>query len=115
MRPVVNENRILSLPHQLNKTYVNSIIPLSSSSTTTTTTTDVTTTTTTTTKSSALNSTASVIMLGQHKRSIQPRQPQLLTNTEFGGKYVILEPLEASSLYTCIDKETLKEYVCKVR
>lgn len=60
--------------------------------------------------SSTLNSSA--FFLG-HKRSSQ-RQPPLLTNSEFGGKYVILEPLEASSLYMCIDKETLQEFVCKV-
>lgn len=34
---------------------------------------------------------------------------------DFGGKYAILEPLEASALYRCLDKESLQEYVCKVR
>jgi len=30
------------------------------------------------------------------------------------GKYVITEPLEASSLYNCVDKDTCQNYVCKV-
>ena len=34
---------------------------------------------------------------------------------EFGGKFAILEPLEASAMYRCLDKESLQEYVCKVR
>lgn len=42
------------------------------------------------------------------------QQPQLLINCEFGGKYVITDSLEASTLYNCINKETHQEYVCKV-
>ena len=91
-----HQNRILSQPaDQAASNNMKSALPMVPSSA----------------NSSALNS--SVFFLG-HKRSSQ-RQPPLLTNSEFGGKYVIMEPLEASSLYMCIDKETLQEFVCKVK
>lgn len=41
-------------------------------------------------------------------------QQQLLTNCEFGGQFVITDPLEASTLYKCINKTSLQEYICKV-
>lgn len=37
-----------------------------------------------------------------------------LQNIEFGDKFVILDQIEASNLYTCVKKSTSEEFVCKV-
>lgn len=41
-------------------------------------------------------------------------EPKFTIPSTFGGKYVLRGQMEASSLYRCINTETLQEYVCTV-
>jgi hypothetical protein len=56
------------------------------------------------------NATPSIATLSQSSS-----QRHSLSFTEFAdGKFVILEPIEASTLYLCKNKETQRDFVCKV-
>jgi len=65
-----------------------------------------------TTQSSCTTLPSSTPSTASTPQPLVPSQHQHLI--EFAGRYVILEPMEVSSLFHCVDKHTLRNYVCKI-